>query len=263
MLPAGWPMCPLPSNQLWPGILLDRDGTIIVDHGYVGSVDRVEFIEGAPEAVATFNRPGIPAAVVTNQAGVARGQCGVDDLARVHQQVEARPAGCGAHIDQFLYFPCHPAGIVETFARTSEDRKPGPGMANAAARALNLDLTASWAVGDRPALRGHSDEDPGLIIPVNFSPDGTAGICRRHGEQDSRMIRYVRILTTGITVHGTFYEVQDWLHSRRDHPERTGTALPAVRNRCAYMNSSRAHPPWHNHAVPVHAALKGQEKRLP
>ena len=27
-----------------PGILLDRDGTIIVDHGYVGSVDRVDFI---------------------------------------------------------------------------------------------------------------------------------------------------------------------------------------------------------------------------
>ena len=31
-----------------PGILLDRDGTIIVDHGYVGSVDRVEFITGRP-----------------------------------------------------------------------------------------------------------------------------------------------------------------------------------------------------------------------
>ena len=31
-----------------PGILLDRDGTIIVDHGYVGSVDRVEFIPRRP-----------------------------------------------------------------------------------------------------------------------------------------------------------------------------------------------------------------------
>ena len=40
-----------------PGVLLDRDGTIIVDHGYVGSVDRVEFIDGAPEAIARFNRP--------------------------------------------------------------------------------------------------------------------------------------------------------------------------------------------------------------
>ena len=39
-----------------PGILLDRDGTIIVDHGYVGSIDRVEFIEGAAEAIASVQR---------------------------------------------------------------------------------------------------------------------------------------------------------------------------------------------------------------
>jgi len=41
--------------------------------------------------------------------------------------------------------PYHPAGVVEAFARTSEDRKPGPGMASSGDR-LNLDLTASWVV---------------------------------------------------------------------------------------------------------------------
>ena len=80
-------------------------------------------------------RAGIPVAVVTNQAGVARGLYGIDDVARVHQYVETHLAGHGARIDLFL-LPYHPAGIVEAFARTSEDRKPGPGMANAAASAL-------------------------------------------------------------------------------------------------------------------------------
>jgi histidinol-phosphate phosphatase family protein len=155
-------MGPSPSTPLRPGILLDRDGTMIVDHGYVGSVDRVEFIEGAPEAIARFNRAGIPVAVVTNQAGVARGLYGVDDVARVHQHIAAYLAGYGAHIDLFLYCPYHPAGIVEAFARTSEDRKPRPGMAKAAASALNLDLTASWVVGDRP-------EDIGLAEAVGAS----------------------------------------------------------------------------------------------
>jgi hypothetical protein len=42
-----------------------------------------------------------------------------------------------------------PTGVVEAFARTSEDRKPRPGMAKAAAAALNLDLTASPVVGNR------------------------------------------------------------------------------------------------------------------
>jgi D-sedoheptulose 7-phosphate isomerase/D-glycero-D-manno-heptose 1,7-bisphosphate phosphatase len=145
-----------------PGILLDRDGTIIVDHGYVGSEDRVEFIAGTSEAIAKFNRASIPVAVVTNQAGVARGLYGIEDVARVHEYIAKRLAEHEAHVDLFLYCPYHPAGVVEAFARTSEDRKPAPGMAKAAAAALNLDLTASWVVGDRP-------EDVGLAQAVGAS----------------------------------------------------------------------------------------------
>jgi histidinol-phosphate phosphatase family protein len=158
-----------------PGILLDRDGTIIVDHGYVGSVDRVEFIEGAPEAIAAFNKAGVPVAVVTNQAGVARGLYGIGDVAQVHAHIAEHLARYGAHIDLFLYCPYHPAGVVEAFARTSEDRKPRPGMAKAAAAALNLDLAASWIVGDRP-------EDIGLAEAVGASAIHVGpGRCDRPG----------------------------------------------------------------------------------
>ena len=164
-----------PSPCPRPGILLDRDGTIIVDHGHVGSIDRVEFIQGAAEAIARFNQAGIPVAVVTNQAGIARGLYGIDDVARVHQHIAEHLAKHGAHIDLFLYCPYHPAGVVEAFARTSEDRKPRPGMAKAAQAALNLDLTASWVVGDRP-------EDIGLAEAVGASAIylGT-GDCQRPG----------------------------------------------------------------------------------
>jgi histidinol-phosphate phosphatase family protein len=166
---------PKPVSRSRPGVLLDRDGTIIVDRGYVGSVDRVEFIEGAPDAIARFNRAGIPVAVLTNQAGVARGLYGIDDVGRVHQYIADRLAEHGAHIDLFLYCPYHPAGVVEAFARVSEDRKPRPGMAKAAAAALDLDLPVSWVVGDRP-------EDIGLAEAVGapavyVGPDG----CERPG----------------------------------------------------------------------------------
>jgi D,D-heptose 1,7-bisphosphate phosphatase len=114
------------------GILLDRDGTIIVDHGYVGSVDRVEFIDGAAEAIARFNRAGIPVAVVTNQAGVARGLYRLDDVGKVHEYIAGRLAEQGAHIELFTFCPHHPDGVVEAFARASDDRKPAPGMARAA-----------------------------------------------------------------------------------------------------------------------------------
>ena len=133
-----------------PGILLDRDGTIIVDHGYVGSIDRVNFIDGAPEAIASFNRADIPVAVVTNQSGVARGLYGIEDVERVHRYIAEYLAKYDAWIDLFLYCPYHPAGVVSAFTRTSEDRKPNPGMAKAAQAALDLDLAASVVVGDRP-----------------------------------------------------------------------------------------------------------------
>jgi len=125
-------------------------------------VDRVDFIEGAAEAIATFNAAGIPVAVVTNQAGVARGYYGIDDVSLVHKYMAERLAEHRAHVDLFVFCPYHPAGVVEAFARTSADRKPGPGMAKAAEAALGLDLSASWVVGDRP-------EDVGLAEAVGAS----------------------------------------------------------------------------------------------
>ena len=156
------PVFPAQDSRSRPGILLDRDGTIIVDHGHVGSIDRVDFLDGAPEAIARFNRAGIPVAVLTNQAGIAKGLYGIEDVARVHSYIAEHLAERGARIDLFIYCPYHPAGIVEAFARTSEDRKPRPGMAKAAEVALDLDLTASWVVGDRP-------EDIGLAEAVGAS----------------------------------------------------------------------------------------------
>ena len=146
-----------------PGVLLDRDGTIIADCGYVGSVDRVVFLDGAIEAIATLNRAGLPVAVVTNQAGVARGYYTIEDVDQVHKHMIEEMARQGAHVDLWVFCPYHPDGTVKSFARASTDRKPGPGMALAAADALCLDLTSSWVVGD-------SAGDIGLARAVGARP---------------------------------------------------------------------------------------------
>lgn len=159
-----------------PGVLLDRDGTIIVDSGYVGSVDRVRFIDGSIEAIAALNAAGIPVAVVSNQAGIAHGYFGIEDVHAVHAHIAGELARNGAHIDLWLFCPYHPDGVIDGFARVSPDRKPAPGMALAAAQALDLDLTASWVVGDRsadvslaravgarPLLIGRPSDDPDVV----------------------------------------------------------------------------------------------------
>ncbi|MFN2607676.1 MAG: D-glycero-alpha-D-manno-heptose-1,7-bisphosphate 7-phosphatase [Acidimicrobiales bacterium] len=142
-----------------PGVILDRDGTIIVDHGYVGTVDRVELIAGAADAIASFNRAGIPVAVITNQSGVARGYYGLDGVQAVHDHLAARLADHGAHVDLFRFCPDHPDGTTAPFVRHSPDRKPAPGMALDVARILGLDLSSSWVVGDGP-------EDMGMAVAV-------------------------------------------------------------------------------------------------
>ena len=145
------------------GVLLDRDGTIIVDSGYVGSVNDVVFLDGAIEAIARLNAAGVPVAVVTNQAGVARGYYELEDVELVHKHMAAEMARGGAHVDAWFSCPYHPDGTVAPFARASADRKPGPGMAIAAAGALELDLARSWVVGDSAC-------DVGLARAVGASP---------------------------------------------------------------------------------------------
>ena len=114
-------------------------------------------------------------AVVTNQAGVARGLYDISAVEEVHRYIAERLAEHGAHIDRFFYCPYHPDGSVPEFTRTSDDRKPMPGMARAAAEALNLDLASSWVVGDRT-------EDIGLAEAVGASAIHVGpGACDRPG----------------------------------------------------------------------------------
>jgi len=154
------------------GVILDRDGTIIEDPGYVGSVERVVLLEGAAEAISALNAAGIPVAIATNQAGVARGYYGIDDVRAVHSYLDDLLASAGARVDAWLFCPYHPDGVVEEYARWSSDRKPAPGMALAAAHRLGLDLGRSWVVGD-------SDCDVGLAHAVGARPI-------RIGEPDDR-----------------------------------------------------------------------------
>jgi D,D-heptose 1,7-bisphosphate phosphatase len=134
------------------GVLLDRDGTIIFDYGFVGTLDQVEFIPGVPDAILSFNKAGIPVAMVSNQEGVARGYYTMRQVDIVHRHIAKwlEPA----MIDLYMYCPYHPDGIVPAFTRTSQDAKPNPGMAYAARDALDLDLSRSWMVGDRESDAG-------------------------------------------------------------------------------------------------------------
>ena len=119
-------------------LFLDRDGVLNIDHGYVGSRDRFEWVDGALEAVRYATRNFWHVFIVTNQSGVARG---LYDEAAVRTALdwigdEARRAG--GTIDDWRYCPFHPEAKIEAYRRAHDWRKPSPGML--------LDLIKTWEV---------------------------------------------------------------------------------------------------------------------
>lgn len=61
-------------------ILLDRDGTVIVDKHYLSDPEGVELISGCGEALASLQQAGMRLYIVTNQSGIGRGYFTEDDL---------------------------------------------------------------------------------------------------------------------------------------------------------------------------------------
>jgi histidinol-phosphate phosphatase family protein len=129
-------------------VFLDRDDTVIADPGYISDPGQVRLLAGAAEGIGKLSRAGYAIVVVTNQSGVARGLLTEETLRAVHAEMSRQLAQAGASVDAVYYCPYHPEGTVEQYCRDSDWRKPAPGMLLTAAAEMNLDLAASWMIGD-------------------------------------------------------------------------------------------------------------------
>jgi D,D-heptose 1,7-bisphosphate phosphatase len=132
-----------------PAAFLDRDGVINRDHGYVHRPDQIDWIPGAQEGIRRLNDLGYRVVVVTNQAGVAHGYYGEDDVIALHDWIQEELAAKGAFIDAFYFCPFHPDGKVERFRASHVDRKPSPGMILRAFSEMQIDSQHSFLIGDR------------------------------------------------------------------------------------------------------------------
>jgi D-glycero-D-manno-heptose 1,7-bisphosphate phosphatase len=132
-----------PERKLAPGVLLDRDGTLNHDKGFVWRWSDFEWLEGAHEALARLKGAGLRLAAVTNQSGVARGLYGEADVRALHDRIDLDLIDRhGFKLDGWYYCPHMPDAGCEC-------RKPGPGMLRRAAAELGIDLSRSYMVGDK------------------------------------------------------------------------------------------------------------------
>ena len=133
-------------------IFLDRDGTINEYVGFLRNIDDFRLIEGASDAIKMINQSGYLAIVVTNQPVIARGEVTVPQLNEIHNKMETLLGADGAYVDAIYYCPHHPhkgyAGEIPELKIDCDCRKPKAGMLFQAAKDFNIDLSASWMVGD-------------------------------------------------------------------------------------------------------------------
>ncbi|MEZ5290855.1 MAG: HAD family hydrolase [Vicinamibacterales bacterium] len=132
-----------------PAVLLDRDGTINEDVGYLSALSQLTLYPWAVDAIRLLKRAGYVVAMITNQGGIGRGMIAPAFIAEVHGEIDRRLAAAGAAVDGWYHCPHHPEALVEPLRMVCDCRKPAPGMALAAARDLNIDLARSWMVGDK------------------------------------------------------------------------------------------------------------------
>ncbi len=139
----------VPAFLRRPAVFLDRDGVLNHDDNYVHRPEQVRWVDGAIDAVRWLNDAGYYVFVVTNQAGVARGLYGEEDVRLLHGWMQDELRRAGAHVDGFEYCPYHPEGTVDAYRRASEFRKPGPGMILKLKKDWGIDEARSLLIGDR------------------------------------------------------------------------------------------------------------------
>ncbi|HZS56228.1 MAG TPA: HAD family hydrolase [Bryobacteraceae bacterium] len=125
-------------------VFLDRDGVInykAPENCYVTHWDEMYLYPDVASAIARLNRAGFRVFVISNQRCIAKGLITEADLVSLHRRMCDELARSGAIIDAVYYCPhdTHPPCTC---------RKPAPGMLLDAARDHQLDLPASWMIGD-------------------------------------------------------------------------------------------------------------------
>ena len=151
-------------------VFLDRDGTIIVDVGYLDRLERLALFPYTIDAIRLLSRAGFKIVVVSSQAGVAKGLVTEKFLGEAHGLIGRRVEAAGGRIDAFYYCPHLPDAAVVEYRRDCDCRKPKPGMIHSAARDLSLDLSRSFVVGDRwrDIEMGQAAGATGILVETGY-----------------------------------------------------------------------------------------------
>ena len=123
-------------------VILDRDGTLVIDRGYLDDPEGLEFEPGAAEGLKWLYSHGYRLVVITNQSGVGRGLFTLERLEEMNARLNVMVNHVGARLERIYYCPHAPdSGCV--------CRKPALGLLTRAAADLGFSPASSIMIGDQ------------------------------------------------------------------------------------------------------------------
>lgn len=128
---------------------IDRDGTINIEKGYVHKKEDLEFIPGALESLQKLSQANRKIYIITNQAGIAKGLYSEKVFQEFNSYFLKILASSGIIIEDVLYCPHHPDGIIEAYKINCECRKPGTKLLQEALVFEKLSPSQAVMIGDR------------------------------------------------------------------------------------------------------------------
>lgn len=123
-------------------VILDRDGTLIVERNYISRPEDVELIDGAADGLRRFEELGWGRIIITNQSGVNRGYFDIDAVNTVHERMIELLAASGASVDAIYICPHRPD-------ENCGCRKPRTALVLRAAAEWRFDPSRCIYVGDK------------------------------------------------------------------------------------------------------------------
>src|SRR5258705_8318327 len=109
-----------------PAVFMDRDGCLTEEVGYVNHPSRIRLLPRTAVAVRRLNEAGIAAVMVTNQAGVARGDFSEDTLHAANRRMVGELEAGGARLHGLYVCMHHPREGQPPYPAGCDCRKPRP-----------------------------------------------------------------------------------------------------------------------------------------
>ena len=148
------------NRQARPGtVLLDRDGTIIEDPGYLGDPELIRFLPGAKAGLRRLAAAGLRLVVITNQSGIGRGVLTEQQVAAVNARLREKLTRSGVTLAGIYHCPHGPEDGCGC-------RKPATGLADRAAAELDFKGSDTVVVGDKASDIGLARAlgVPGILV---------------------------------------------------------------------------------------------------